>query len=181
MKHGCTKPRGCLMIEHRLIERAVRVMEMEKKRLEEGGELNPVKIDTLADFIKTYADRCHHGKEEDILFEDLAKRSLSNEEQKVMDELIEEHKLGRKLTGQLVSSKDAVIAGDGSKREEVITTMGRLIEFYPQHIEKEDKRFFPDTEVHYTEEELERMIEDFYEFDRGMIHEKYGMVVEGLE
>ena len=58
--------------------------------------------------------------------------------------------------------------------------MGELIEFYPKHIEKEDKRFFPDTERHYTTEELDRMIESFYTFDMRMIHNKYHDVVESL-
>jgi hemerythrin-like domain-containing protein len=34
-------------------------------------------IDTAVDFIRTYADRCHHGKEEDILFRNLAKKKTS--------------------------------------------------------------------------------------------------------
>ncbi len=100
------------MIEHRLIERAIALMGAEKERLESGGKLDPVTIDTLVDFIRTYADRCHHGKEEDILFEDLAKRPLSPEEKALMDELVEEHKLGRRLTKELVEAKDAVVSGD---------------------------------------------------------------------
>ena len=34
-------------------------------------EVDPVFIDTAVDFIRTYADRCHHGKEEDLLFKAL--------------------------------------------------------------------------------------------------------------
>ncbi|MDZ7795492.1 MAG: hypothetical protein U5P10_17900 [Spirochaetia bacterium] len=54
---------------------------------------------------RTYADRTHHGKEEDILFEHLEKRDLSKSERQLMEELIEEHKLGRKLTKQLVEAE----------------------------------------------------------------------------
>jgi hemerythrin-like domain-containing protein len=180
MEHGCKKPRGCLMIEHRLIERAIAFMKDEKERLETGGELNPVTIDTLADFIKTYADRTHHGKEEDILFEDLEARSLNDNERELMEELIEEHKLGRNLTKQLVGAKDEVVSGDRRDLKEVISAMQALIDFYPQHIEKEDKRFFPDTERHYSQEELDEMVREFYAFDRGMIHEKYTAVADEL-
>jgi hemerythrin-like domain-containing protein len=168
------------MIEHRLIERAVGLMEKEKQRLEAGGELDPVTVDALADFIKTYADRTHHGKEEDILFEDLQGKPLSDEEKSVMDELVEEHKLGRRLTKQLVDSKNEVVAGRREKLKDVIDAMRQLIEFYPQHIRKEDDRFFPDTERHYSADELAEMVSQFYAFDRGMIHEKYRNVVEGF-
>ena len=180
MKHGCTKPRGCLMIEHRLIERALLFMKAEKKRLDAGGELDPIIIDTLVDFIKTYADKCHHGKEEEILFKDLEKRPLSVEERKLMNELVEEHKLGRKLTAELVEAKEAVVRGDSSQLSAATSAMQKLIDFYPQHIEKEDKHLFPDTERHYSKAELDAMIESFYTFDMGMIHEKYRSVVENL-
>lgn len=180
MKHGCTKPRGCLMIEHRLIERAIVFMDAEKKRLESGGEMDPVTIDTLVDFIKTYADRCHHGKEEDILFKDLDSRPLSESERDLMEELTEEHLLGRKLTGQLVDAKNDVVAGKKERLDDALDAMQQLIDFYPKHIEKEDKHFFPDTERHYTKEELDEMIQSFYNFDMRLIHEKYQHVVEGL-
>lgn len=59
-----------------------------------------------------------------------------------MNELIEEHRLGRRLTKQLVEAKDAVVAGKKERLSDVISVMDQLIQFYPQHIEKEDKRFF---------------------------------------
>ncbi len=51
---------------------------------------------------------------------------------------------------ELVEAKDAVVSGDTRRLADVISAMGALIGFYPQHIEKEDKRFFPDTERHYS-------------------------------
>lgn len=103
------------------------------------------------------------------------------EDTALMNELIEEHKLGRRLTGELVEAKDAVVAGDTTRLADVISVMEQLVEFYPQHIEKEDKRFFPDTEQYYSAAELDAMIQSFYTFDMRMIHEKYGSVVNSLE
>lgn len=168
------------MIEHRLIEKAIEHMRKEKERLESGGELNSVLIDTLADFIRRYADRTHHGKEEDILFQDLGSKPLQEKDKKLMDELVEEHKLGRKLTKQLVEAKDEAISGNRKAVRQVIENMQRLIDFYPQHIKKEDDRFFPDTEQYYSTQELDDMVNRFYDFDRKMIHEKYKSVVDNL-
>ena len=69
-------------------------------------------IDSGVDFFRTYADRCHHGKEEDILFRDLAKKRLSPEHKKIMDELIHEHRFGRETVGKLVSAKERYVKGD---------------------------------------------------------------------
>ena len=180
-KHMCLKPRGCLMIEHRLIERAIEILAVERDRLKAGGTLEPVFIDKMVDFIRTYADRTHHGKEEDILFESLESKDLSQEEKNLMRELIDEHKYGRKLTEQLVRSKEAVLEGDKAQLESLLDAINKLVEFYPEHIRKEDERFFPDTERHYDKEELDAMLREFYDFDMQMIHEKYRKTVESIE
>ena len=46
--------------------------------------------------------------------------------------------------------------------------------------EKEDKIFFPDIEKYYSEQEIETMMNDFWEFDRKMIHEKYNNLYNSL-
>ena len=94
--------RGPLMIEHRLIERMIGIIKDALKQIESTREVDPVFVDTAVDFIRTYADRTHHGKEEDILFRDLNKRALSAEDRQVMKELIEEHVFGRQTTKALV-------------------------------------------------------------------------------
>jgi hemerythrin-like domain-containing protein len=55
------------------------------------------------------------------------------------------------------------------------------VDFYPKHIEKEDKVFFPASRAYFSEEEDQTMLAEFWEFDRLMIHEKYQSVVEILE
>jgi hemerythrin-like domain-containing protein len=89
---------GPLMIEHRLIERMISIIKDALIQIESTQEVDPVFVDTAVDFIRTYADRTHHGKEEDILFRNLGKRELSAEDQRVMQELIDEHVFGRQTT-----------------------------------------------------------------------------------
>ena len=64
------------------------------------------------DFVRTYADRTHHGKEEEILFRDLAKKNLTSELKKTMQELLDEHIWGRKTTAALVAAKEKYLQGD---------------------------------------------------------------------
>jgi hemerythrin-like domain-containing protein len=54
----------------------------------------------------------------------------------------------------------------------------QLTDFYPKHIEKEDKHFFYPCQEYLTKEEQEKMLVEFWEFDRKMIHEKYNKVFE---
>ena len=61
-------PAGPLMIEHRLIEQAVSLIEKESEIIRSGGKLDLPLLTSMIDFMRIYADRCHHGKEEEILF-----------------------------------------------------------------------------------------------------------------
>jgi len=173
-------PVGPLMIEHRLIERMVGLMRREISRMKARQEVDVKFIDTALDFIRSYADRCHHGKEEDILFRDLSKKKLSPPDRKVMDELVEEHVRGRKMVGKLEEAKNAYAGGNKAALDDVVEYMVLLSEFYPRHILKEDKHFFIPCMEYFTREEQDRMLSEMMEFDRKLIHERYGKVVEDL-
>jgi hemerythrin-like domain-containing protein len=171
-------PIGPMMIEHRLIERMIKVMESKLREIKTGGKADPVFIETAVDFIRTYADRCHHGKEEDILFRKLKKKAISQEHEKVMVELIEEHKEGRKVTAKPVEANERDLAGDSKALEDILQCMQTLVDFYPRHIEKEDKHFFIPVMRYFSKDEQDAMLKEGYAFDQGLIHEKYRHIVE---
>jgi hemerythrin-like domain-containing protein len=145
------------------------------------NNVDPVFVDTAVDFISMYADRTHHGKEEDILFRDLSQRTLSAEDERVMKELIDEHVFGRQTTKALVTANTRYRNGDKTAITDIAGRLQTLVEFYPRHIEKEDKIFFPAAKAYFTDEEDQAMLDKFWEFDRKMIHDKYKSVVKELE
>ncbi|MBD3241843.1 MAG: cation-binding protein [Chitinivibrionales bacterium] len=173
-------PIGLLMKEHRVIERMIQVMGNRMHAMREAGELDVGFIDTAIDFARTYADQTHHGKEEDILFRALEDRSLSDEHRGMMNELIEEHVYARKVTGQLAEIRHNYLPS-GDMLGAAVFQLSKLIQFYPEHIRKEDKVFFPAAMDYLSEQEQKNMLDSFFEFDREMIHRKYRAVVEALE
>jgi len=174
------KPIGPLMWEHRLIEQMVELLRGEIDRITNRKTVNVILVEQAVDFFKTYADRTHHGKEEEILFRDLARKKLSPEHRALMDELIQEHVHGRDLVRKLVEAKDLYVNGYAEALPHIAREMKALVEFYPGHIEKEDKRFFFPCLAYFTQAEQERMLGEFHAFDRNMIHEKYRLVVENF-
>jgi len=174
-------PIGPLMIEHRLIERMISVISKELSSIETKREINAAFIEVAVDFIRTYADRCHHGKEEDILFRELGKKRLSNKHKQIMEELIEEHRWGRKTVSDLLDAKQKYISGEEEQLKKIIDRMKALVEFYPKHIEKEDKHFFIPCMGYFSEKEKDSMLKEGWEFDRKLIHEKYQGVVNNAE
>ena len=182
------QPIGPLMIEHRLIERMITLMRCELTRIKDNvavdpefAFVDPVFIDTAVDFIRTYADRCHHGKEEDILFAALGQKELSVEHREAMEDLVRDHVWARKTTAALMQAKEGHLLQKKGALEEILENLGQLVEFYPQHIEREDKHFFIPCMAYFSDAEKAEMLQAMFEFDRQMIHEKYRGVVEGIE
>jgi hemerythrin-like domain-containing protein len=173
--------RAPLMIEHRLIERMLAVIKDVLSKIESKHKVDPVFVDIAVDFIHVYADRTHHGKEEDILFRELEKKPMSDQDRRVMNELIEDHAFGRRATKTLVEHNTRYRNGDETALAGIVEKLQTLTEFYPKHIEKEDKVFFPSSRAYFTDEEDQAMLAEFLEFDRKMIHEKYNAVVEKFE
>jgi len=182
------QPIGPLMIEHRLIERMVTLMRRDLERIRanilvdpEFAFVDPVFIDVAVDFMRTYADRCHHGKEEDILFAELAKKELAPDLRKILEELTGEHVLAREYTKELVKAKEDYLREEPEAVNQILFCLDRLTAMYPRHILKEDQHFFISAMPYFTPEEKDAMLARMWEFDRKLIHEKYEGTVSAIE
>jgi hemerythrin-like domain-containing protein len=90
-----------------------------------------------------------------------------------MEELMEEHRWGRKTTGRLVEANTKYVQGSKEALFTIMDCIDSLVEFYPRHIEKEDKHFFIPCMGYFSEAEKEAMLKEEWEFDKSLIHEKY--------
>ena len=173
-------PIAPLMIEHRLIERMIAIIESQLSTILDRGKVDPVFVDKIVDFIRTYADETHHGKEEDILFRELKNKYLSQKHQRTMNELIEEHKQAREATNEVLAAKTKLVEGDDSALAIILDKLSWIVEFYPKHIDKEDNHFFKELKSYFSKEELDAMLEEGQTYDRKMIHKKYKDIVWNL-
>ena len=169
-----------LSAEHDLIKRVIAVLDRESGRIGEGQDVDAVFIDRVVDFIHTYAERVHHGKEEEVIFRELDSKSLSPEHRQMMERLVREHVEMRHLAEDLVEARERYIEGDEEALRTVEDTIGRLSDLYPDHFRTEEETFFPAAQS-YVEDSKGGILEAMRLHDRAMIHEKYGSLVDGLE
>jgi hemerythrin-like domain-containing protein len=169
------------MREHRLIERMVNLLQEEFKKGGDGTEIDPDFIATAVDFFKVYADRTHHGKEEDILFRELSDKDLSQKHKEMMNQLLEDHRTARKLVGAIAASNHSYINGEAYSQQRLKEASQDLVELYTTHIHTEDKEFFYPIMDYFTEEEQDNMLQEFWDFDKHMTHERYNQLVERCE
>lgn len=170
-----------LMSEHRLIERMLKLLAEELKTVLQLKRVNLSLLETAADFFRTYADRCHHGKEEFILFRRLEKKDLSPEHQKIMEELAEDHVKIREWVDSLLSVKTRYAKGEKGAIHEIQQLLQEMTDFAPKHMGKEEKHFLAPVMEYFSQEEKDALLQEEFDFDRALIHEKYKVIIDKLE
>lgn len=160
-------PTGPLIIEHRVIRKMIERIRIESGQVAEGKAIEETFIDTAVDFMVTYADRTHLRKEENILFRDLAKKDLSPDDQRIMQELLADHVYSRQTVRELVEAKEQYVAGHMDALKIILEKLDALVSLYPAHMEKEDQFFFPAAMTYLSQSERGAMLEEMRTFDRG--------------
>jgi hemerythrin-like domain-containing protein len=152
------------MAEHRIIEKVLESLSVFAQRLEPGRDGDRQRVADYARFFSEFADRCHHGKEEDRLFVSLEEHGFPRDTGPVAM-MLYEHELGRTHVQALA----AVGAGSGTLSDEECESVRRHArEYVPllaMHIQKEDEILFPHAVQVLPDEILESLGEEFEDFE----------------
>lgn len=172
-----------LMSEHRVIERVIQALDTAVKELELGHPVRPGFFIDATDFIKGFADGCHHRKEEGVLFKALAENGMPPGAGPVAV-MLYEHEQGRRYT-RLLREAASRLAGDPSARDAVIENASYYAALLRQHIQKEDHVLFPIADRLLPQEAQQRVTEGFEHLEHEEtgegVHEKYLALAQALE
>ncbi len=94
--------------------------------------------------MRIYADECHHGKEEILLFPALVKHGVPMTGCPI-GALTAEHVQGRRLVGSLAESVALLKSAETEARKAILEALRGINRIYPNHIWKEDYLLFPMT------------------------------------
>ena len=143
-------PTDVLRDEHVLILRALTVADALAGAVTRGGPLDRAALGRLVDFLRAFADRCHHGKEEAHLFPAMAKHGVPVEGGP-LGVMQEEHEEGRRFIAAMSGPDDAAVAA----------AIGAYVALLRAHIDKEDGVLFPIAEGVLPPEEQSRLAKVF--------------------
>lgn len=173
-----------LMAEHRVIERVVAAMKEAADRLEQGEEIRPGFFLQAGEFVKGFADGCHHKKEEEVLFKSMVENGLSTQQGPVAA-MLYEHEQGRAYIRGLSEAALRLQSGDKSAIPAVVSNARGYAMLLNGHILKEDQVLFPLADRVIPAAQQEAVMEGFehveHEETGEGVHEKYLALAEALE
>ncbi len=167
--------------EHHFIAKVVGATSILVDRLEAEQAVNVDILRDIVEFMRTFADKCHHGKE-DLLFPVLAAKGVPMQGCPI-GALTAEHVKGRTLVKDLAEATDA-FEKDTCAREALVKNLRGIAELYPNHIWKEDYLLFPLTNKVLNPEEQQRLYQEFEAVEERIgkdTHHHLALLAEQLE
>jgi hemerythrin-like domain-containing protein len=131
-----------LTSEHTIIEQVLDCLEKLVERGESSRSYYWPTADQILDFLRHFADGCHHAKEEQQLFPALEQRGLSPQFGPT-GVMRHEHEQGRELIAAMSECVHAGLRGDNRKTRKFAAHAKAYIELLRQHIHKENHCLFP--------------------------------------
>lgn len=171
--------------EHTYIKRMLAVIRAYCYRILSDQPVDLADFDELIDFVRSYADKHHHGKEEVLLFNKMMDELGPVAEKLVKHGMLVEHDLGRLHMMELEAALKKVAAGDDEAKLDVIANAISYTHLLTRHIDKEDKVAYPFAEKHLAKETLERLDQECVQFEQDAetngLQKKYIDMVEKYE
>lgn len=177
------KPSDILSGEHRVIEQVLDCLEKMAERAEASGQVDAASARKAIDFLRNFADRCHHGKEETHFFPAMEAKGFPREGGPT-GVMLYEHELGRSRVAGMDQAISAAEAGDGAAVRRFAEHARAFIALLRNHMEKEDHCLFGMADQAFSEAEQINLLEAFRRTESEHIgvgvHERYLRIAEEL-
>jgi hemerythrin-like domain-containing protein len=126
--------------EHRWILKVAGVVDdILAREADEGLDFEG--MEECVSFIRLFADACHHGQEEDLLFPKLMELGMPRETGPLAV-MLQEHEMGRAYARHMAKSLPGARAGDPEARQVLVNSARGYVNLIRAHIGKEDNVLF---------------------------------------
>lgn len=170
--------------EHQGIKLMLNIMLAISKMIEDGKPVPVEHLEKIVDFLAVFADKCHHGKEEGILFPALA--SLKNQAMATSKgEILHEHQQAR----DLIQSAGKILQAHPKPGKDGLMKIAKIFREYNKlllaHIETENTSLFPALQADINPGLDEKLFEAFETLEVEVIglgkHEEYHAMLDKYE
>ena len=180
-QHHFEKATEVLKQEHRVIEKVLAAVE------KLAGHPGPIPVEPwekAIDFIRNFADKCHHLKEEGLLFPMLEEHGIPREGGPV-GMMLMEHEEGRGYVRAMAAALSAAKGDAEGAKKQLVENARAYLRLLKEHIAKEDQILFEMADAHIGPQGQRMLLEQFEEHEKEEmgpgVHEKYLEIAHELE
>lgn len=165
-----------LINEHKNIKKVLSAIRTDCVELVEGKSVNVEFYRNVIDFVRNYADKYHHQKEEKKLFNIMSEINEIIKNGPVMGMLME-HDLGRMYIKNLDEALSEYENGNKNKKAYIVANVLSYAEHLRNHIDKEDTAIYMMARRQIDPKVQEQLTKEFEEIesnhDNTIIRNKY--------
>ena len=178
------KPTEELMQEHEAIKLMLRILESAGEKLEAGEKVDVADLEGMLEFIMVFADKCHHHKEEDLLFPALQRVGVPKE-QGPIGVMLMEHESGRNYVRGMAGGIEKYKSGDANASGQIAANARNYIRLLSDHIYKEDNVLYPIADARLSGKDQETLHDEFSRVEREIVgegrHEEFHRLLDRLQ
>jgi hemerythrin-like domain-containing protein len=169
-------PTEILKHEHQMILMVLDAAEREAQRIQASGQVQVELVEEMLDFFRTFADRCHHAKEEKLLFVRMEQRGMPVQGGPIAV-MLQEHDEGRRRLAAVSDALPGAEEGDPAAIASVRSNLLAYVRLLRAHIDKEDHVLYPMADRLFSPADQDELGQAFERVEREEIgagvHEKY--------
>jgi hemerythrin-like domain-containing protein len=160
-----------LVNEHDSILKMIKITQTILEN-EDTTNVNIDHVEQIIDFIKNFADKYHHLKEEDVLFMEMEKHGMSRENGPI-GMMLHEHDEGRNFIKQAVEGIEKLKLGNNSAFDQIKYGLLNYCILLTNHIGKENNILYPMAERLLLASVKEAMTENFEKTNATTVDNEY--------
>ena len=173
-----------LIKEHDAVKITLRILDKICKRLELGEQVNTADLENLLEFFGVFVDKCHHAKEENMLFVAMKGSPDPSDDERIAA-LLKDHNSGRNTIVALSDAVAAYKAGRPDAVNSILHNAKNYMTLLIQHIDIEDNILYPIADKRLTPEKHRQLLGDFERLEQEEIgsgkHEEFHKMIERLK
>jgi hemerythrin-like domain-containing protein len=173
-----------LIKEHEEISLMTQILISVINNLEKGTKVNPLHLEAILDFLKNFVDKCHHAKEEKLLFPALVHKGVRDEDGPI-GIMLTDHEHSKKAIGALSDAITAYRLGSTVSSQEIIINANSYMELLHRHLAHEKNILFKMADNKLSEGEQELLVREFDKLENTEIgskkHEQYQKMLTELK
>ena len=177
-------PTEDLINEHKAIKVMLSIMSKIAENIKANKGYYIKDVEQIVDFLKTFADKCHHGKEENVLFPALVLAGIPKKNGPI-GVMLQEHTFGRGYIKEINRGLENCKLGDTCSSELIAANLTNYVNLLQNHIQKEENILFPMANKTLSEQRQKEIFEQFEKIEEDVVghgvHEQYHELLNQLK